>query len=164
MKLLYGTTTEVHVTITNRFYGSLFHLYLAEDFNAWPHIPPSSNPFQLFLDYREMVRTNDLNNPKFVTHISGIRFHIRRRLSNPDRQTALRTVRRMGIQAMQPYLAILEVDTYLQQHFPAGGVGLGSFRIPSSSAGSPTSHEYFVPDIKGPHLPNTELHLQKLYI
>jgi hypothetical protein len=164
MKLLYGTTTEVHVTITNRFYGSLFHLYMAEDFNAWPHIPPSSSPFQFFLDYREMVRTNDLNNPKFTTHISGIKFHIRRRLSNPDRQTALRTVQRMGIQAMQPFLAILEVETYLQHHYPAGGRGLASFQVPSSKAGSPSSIEYFFPDIRGPTLPNAELHIQKLYI
>ena len=69
----------------------------------------------------------------------------------------------MGLHAIQSYLAILEVETYFQQHYPGSGVDLPQFQLPASRAGSPTSVEYIFDDIRGPALPNYEMHLQKLH-
>ena len=41
MRLLYGTTTELVVTITERFFGGQYRLYFAEHFNASPSNPPT---------------------------------------------------------------------------------------------------------------------------
>jgi hypothetical protein len=164
MKLLYGTTTELVVTVTTLYYESRYRLYFAEDFNMWPRNPPSSDPFRLFIDYREMVLTNDLGNLKYIGHIRAVKSGIRTRLRDRMyRNVALELVNRMGILAIQPYLAILEVDTYLQQHYPGGEKTLDDFRVPPSAAGSPTSVEYVFDGIRGPRHPDAELHLQKLF-
>ena len=81
MRLLYGTTTAAVVRVTEQFFGSRYYLFLAESFNAWPQNPPSSNPFQLFLDYAEIVRTVDRKNAKYTAYIRSLRRHIRRRLA-----------------------------------------------------------------------------------
>ena len=159
-RLLYGTTTSLVVTICERFRGSLFRLYFADDFNAWPHNPPSSNPFQLFLDYNEIFRTNDIINPKYVIHKRGVRRFIRKKLTlgTPDYANAQRTVQVMGIHAIQPYLAILEVTTYQNNHH-----SILIQQLPPNTAGSPTSVEYLVDDIHVPTHSNPDMHLQKLH-
>jgi hypothetical protein len=64
----------------------------------------------------------------------------------------------MGIHAMQPYLAILEVDKYLTR------TGLSEVpRVSPLMAGSPTSVEYLIIDIEGPNTSDPELHLEKLH-
>ena len=164
MKLLYGTTTQLMVTITSLYYDSRYRLYLTEDFNMWPRNPPSSNPFQLFVDFREMVRTNDLANSKYIAHRRALRSRIRAYIPNPSFQkSALSTIDRMGIHGVQPYLAILEVDTYLQHHHPQGGRTLDDFRVAPPNAGSPTSVEYLFDNIRGSDHHDAELHLQKLF-
>jgi hypothetical protein len=160
MKHYYGTTTEVVVTISETIHDDVYWLNFAERFNAWPQNPPSSNPFQLFLDYSEIVRTNDIQNPKFVAHKAGVKkgIRIKHKAGTPDRKAALRTVRVMGIHAMQPYLAILEVDKYLTR------TGLSEVpRVSPLMAGSPTSVEYLIIDIEGPNTSDPELHLEKLH-
>ena len=161
MHLKYGTTTSLVVTISERFYSSKFYLYFADNFNAWPQNPSSSNPFQIFLDYMEIFRSNDLNNPKFVAHKRGVRKGIRANFAKgtPNRLAALRTVRVMGIHAIQPYLAILEVDTYVRAR-PA--VTTIPPLLPPL-AGSPTSIEYLVDDVQGPRSGNPDMHLQRLH-
>jgi hypothetical protein len=142
----------------------LVETLFSDKFNAWPLIPPSSNPFQLFLDYQEIVRSNDVKNPKFIAHIRGVRRGIHKRLHNPKTcDEANDAVRAMGIHAAQPYLAILEVETYLKQHHPAGGTTIAAYRLPPSKAGSPTSVEYLVTDVQGPSVSDSELHLEKLH-
>lgn len=164
MRLLYGTTTELVVTITERFFGGQYRLYFAEHFNASPSNPPSSNPFRLFMDYDEIFRTNDLKNPKFTAHQRGVRQASRVRLSNPDiRREAFDTIRTLGIHGVRPYLAILEVDTYLQNHYAGHQVELARLRRSPPAAGSPTAIEYLFENIRGPRFPNAELHLQKLH-
>jgi hypothetical protein len=164
MRLLYGTTTELVVTITERFFGGQYRLYFAEQFNASPSNPPSSNPFRLFIDYDEIFKTNDLKNPKFIAHQRGVRQAIRVRLNTPDsRREAFATLRALGIHGVRPYLAILEVDTYLQNHYAGYRMELESLRRSPQAAGSPTAIEYVFDNIRGPRLPNAELHLQKLH-
>lgn len=165
MRLLYGTTTELVVTITERFFSGQYRLYFAEHFNASPSNPPSSNPFRLFMDYDEIFRTNDLKNPKFLAHQRGVRAAIRVRLPNPDAQReAFDTMRVLGIHGVRPYLAILEVDTYLQYHYAGHRVVLESLCRSPLVAGSPMAIEYLFENIRGPGLPGAELHLQKLHL
>lgn len=158
MRLLYGTTTSVVVTVSDLYYGSLFYLYFADNFNAWPQNPPSSNPFQIFLDYTEIFRTNDINNPKFIAHIRGVKSGIRKKLAGPSRRRALQTVSTMGTHAIQPYLAILEAETYQRNH-----VGASITPLLPPATGSPTSVEYLLNDIQGPKHSAFEMHLQKLH-
>jgi hypothetical protein len=163
MKLLYGTTTALVVTISDLYYGSVFRLYLADDFNASSTNPPSSDPFQMFLDFRQIFIRNDHNNPKVIMHRAAVRRGIRLRLAGDPagRQNAGQTVRSMGIHGIQPYLAIVEADTYLNNHY--SGAPLSSFQVPPAKAGSPTSVEYLLTNIQGPNLPSPDLHLQKLH-
>jgi hypothetical protein len=163
MKLLYGTTTQLMVMITDLYYDSRYRLYLTEEFNMWPRNPPSSNPFQLFVDFREMVRTNDLANPKYIAHRRALRSRIRATPNPSFHRSALSTIDSMGIHGVQPYLAILEVETYLHHHYPQGGMTLDAFRVSPPNAGSPTSVEYVFDDIRGPRHHDAELHLQKLF-
>jgi hypothetical protein len=165
MQLFYGTTTELVVIITERFFGGQYYLYFAENFNASQSNPPSSNPFKLFMDYHEIFRTNDLKNPKFVAHQRGVRAAIRGRLHNrATQQEAFSTMRALGIHGIRPYLAILEVDTYLQNHYAGHYGDMASLRLSPHVAGSPTAVEYFFREIRGPCRPDAELHLQQLHL
>ena len=165
MQLLYGTTSSLFVTITERFFGGRYYLYFADRINADPPNPPSSNPLRILFDYAEIFRTYDVKNPKFVAHQRGVRGAIHKQISDPDtRKTAEQTIRALHIHGMQPYLAILEVETYLQNHYAGQRVDLESFRRSPPVAGSPMAIEYFIPDIRGPNLPDAELHLQKMYL
>lgn len=156
MRLLYGTTTLVKVTLGERFQGSLFRLYLADGFNAAQN-PPSSNPFRIFGEFRDVVRTNDRKNAKYVAHVRGVKSSLRRRMKDdPSYRDALQTVSAMGVHAVQPYLAILEADSY-------EGRGKAVHPVPPGRAGSPDSVEYYLDDIRGPKHEAPELHLQRLY-
>lgn len=156
MRLLYGTTTSLVVTLTDRYHGSCFRLYFADAFNAVQN-PRSSNPFLIFLEYRDMVEHNDITNPKYLAHVNGVRRGTRNRQQGVDRREALHTIRRMGIHAVAPYLAMLEVEAYENNH--------GTAVVPRSPAvaGSPTAIEYLVDDIRGPNQTDPELHLQRLH-
>lgn len=160
MKLYYGTTTLLLVTISENFYGSRYRLSFTERFNAWPQNSLSSNPLQLFIDYSEIVRTNDIKNPKFVAHQIGVMRGIYKNLTagSPGQLSALQTVRDMGTHGLRPYLAILEVDTYTAAR---GSAVIPT--VPPPKAGSPTSLEYLVEDIRGPNHATPELHLEKLH-
>jgi hypothetical protein len=108
MQLLYGTTSSLVVTITERFFGGRYYLYFADRINADPPNPPSSNPLRILFDYDEIFRRNDVKNPKFVAHQLGVREAIRKQISDPDtRRTARQTIRALHIHGMQPYLAML---------------------------------------------------------
>ena len=156
MRLLYGTTTLVKVTLGERFQGSLFRLFLAEEFNAERN-PPSSNPFRIFLEFRDIVRTNDRKNPKYVAHVRGMKSSLRNRMKDdPCYRDALETVAAMGVHAVQPVLAILEADSY-------EGRGKAVRPVPPGRAGSPDSVEYYLEELRGPNHEAPELHLQRLY-
>jgi hypothetical protein len=159
LKLLYSTTTTLVTTISDRYYSSSYYLYFAEQFNAWPNNPPSSNPFQIFLDYAEILRTNDVRNPKFIAHKRSVQRGIRKKLgrSHPDYSAAVQSIRAFGIHAIQPHLAILELDTYEYNHRTTLSL------LPPTKAGSPTSREYFILDIYGPSHSSPEMHLQRLH-
>lgn len=159
MKLIYGTTSSLVVTITERFYNSVFSLYFADTFNAWPTNPPSSNPFQIFQDFTEIVKTNDRYNPKYIAHRNGVRRGIQKNLTagSSEQKETYRTINIMGTKGLEPYLAILECDTYTAR------IGSSLTHLPPSKAGSPTSLEYLLTDVQGPKHPQPEMHLQKLH-
>lgn len=156
MRLLYGTTTALKVAIAERFHGSVFRLYFADAFHAERN-PNSSNPFRIFLDYRDIVLTNDRNNPKFVAHVRGVKASLRRRMKgHAHYHDALDTVTSMGVHGVQPVLAILEVDVY-------EGRGKTVSPLFPGQSGSPESVEYSLDDIRGPNHECPELHLQRMY-
>ena len=96
------------VTISETIHNHVYWLSFTERFNAWPQNPPSSNPLQLFLDYSEIVRTNDVNNPKFAAHIKGVKSGIRKSLPDgPARQSAIEAVELMGTHGHTRYAALL---------------------------------------------------------
>jgi len=156
-RLLYGITTSVVVTLSDRYYGSEFYLYLADDINADQTNPPSSNPLQMLLDYQDIVRTNDIVNPKFIAHKRAVRRGARARLSGNDLTEAYKIVSRMAIHALQPYLAMLEQATYENR------IGRAIQKLSPSRTGSPTSVEYLITDAWGPGHPSPEMHLQRMH-
>jgi hypothetical protein len=165
MRLIYGITSRMAVTISETYFGSRYQLYFADNINATPPNASSSNPFKIFQEYTDIVANNDRKNPKYIAHRRGLQRAIRVRLGTPQsRLGPQRTMRAMGTHGMQPYLAILEVETYLNNHHPGMSVSLIHFQLPPSQAGSPASVEYMLRDIAGPHNPNPEMHLQQLHL
>lgn len=156
MRLLFSTTSHLQVMLTEQFSHSLFKLYFADGFNATAN-PPSSNPFQIYLDYQEIFRSNDRLNAKYVAHIRSLRKSTRRRLKDtPDLPEALKLINTMGMHGIRPVLAILDADTYI-------GRGKCINALPKSRSGSPTSVEYQLSEIYGPNHPDKELHLEHLF-
>ncbi|MCX6022901.1 MAG: hypothetical protein NTZ05_14465 [Chloroflexi bacterium] len=159
MRLLYGVTSELVVTIAERFLGSEYYLYFADDINAAATNPPSSNPFRLFFDFREIVEERDRGGAKFVAHVRGVRNGVlAKMLPSPERDEALALIARASPRQMRPYLAILEADTYLSKR---GGTLI--LPLPQSEAANDDSLEYRLEDVHGPNHAEPELHLQRLY-
>ena len=156
VRLLYGTTSALQVELTERFFGSSFKLYFADELNPGSN-PPSSNPYRILLDYQEIFACNDRLNPKFVKHINGLKWGVRKRLQDdPAYPDARDTIKAMGMHGIRPVLAILEGDTY-EAHGKAIGV------LPPGRGGSPTSVEYQLADVHGPKHAEPELHLHRLF-
>src|SRR5215217_8093783 len=98
------------VELTERFLGSIFKLYFADEFNPRSN-PPSSNPFRIFQDYAEIFESNDRLNPKFVFHINGLKRGIGKRMKgDPAYPDARDTIKTTGMHAIRPVLAVLEGD------------------------------------------------------
>lgn len=159
MRRLYGTTTELVVTLAKRFFRNEYRLYFADNFNEYA-LPPSSNPFRLFRDFSEIFAKNDLNHPKFAMHVRGVRRGIRRNLvkGTSEYDDAMGVVERMGTHAVKPYLAILEFEEY-ERHHGAGSI----VPVWLSRSGSPTAGEYLVDRVRGPGHPDAEMHLQRMH-
>lgn len=160
-KLLFGTTSLMVKVITEIYFNNKFYLYFADNFNAWPTNPPSSNPFQIYKDYEEIVRTNDCKNPKYITHRNGLRIAIMKKYSKgtKERKEGLKSVTIMSPLEMQPYLAILVWDIYSKNH-PSHTLNNWPIRILPSKAASPSSIEYLAEEVDAK---NDSLNLQKLY-
>jgi hypothetical protein len=157
MKLLYGTTSLVIKMLTEQFYNSRFHLWLADEFSASDN-PTSSNPYLIFEGYQSTYRSIDYTDPKFTAHISKVRKGVRRRLyGTPECKQAMQLINRLGVNAVRPYMAILEATTYERQH------KMTLAPVPKASAASPDCIEYNVNDIQGPSAGHPELHLQKMF-
>ena len=156
MRLLYATTSDLLVELTERFQGSNYKLHFADEFN--PAInPASSNPFRIFQHYSEVFKCNDFADRKYVSHISAIKRGTRKRLRDrPEYQDARDLIRHMGMHGIRPVLAILEGDTYIAH-------GKTITRAAPGRSGSPTSVEYVLGDVRGPQMEDPELHLHQLY-
>jgi hypothetical protein len=156
MRLLYATTSALMVELTERFQGSNYKLWFADELNPGTN-PPSSNPFHMFQHYSKVFECNDFADPKYVAHISGIKRGTRKRLGGrPEFKDARDLIRKMGVHGIRPVLAILEGDTYIAH-------GKTITRATPSRSGSPTSVEYALADVRGPKMADPELHLHQLY-
>lgn len=156
MRLLYCTTSALKVELTERFCGSVFRLYFADEFNPTSN-PPSSNPFRIFQDYQEIFSCNDRLNPKLVKHFNGLKRGLRKRLKDdPVYPDARNTIKAMGVHGIRPVLAILEGDTYEAK-------GKTIRPLAPGQSGSPTSIEYQLADVHGPNHADPELHLHRLF-
>ncbi len=156
LRLLYSTTSALQVELTERYSGSVFKLYFAEEINASSN-PPSANPFRIFKDYQEIFAANDRLNQKLVTHFASLKRGTRRRLKGkPELPQALATIKTMDMYGIRPVLAILEAETY-EAH------GKSIVRLSPKECGHPTSVEYRLSDIQGPGNASQELHLHHLY-
>lgn len=158
MRLLYGTTTLLVVTLADSLFNSKFRLHLADSFN-FEHNPDSANPFKIFEVYQGIVAQDDRGHAKYLEHVGKVEDWIidLRGRGSPDHQAALNLIRTLGTRGVQPYLAVLECDTYEANH------GTKIVTLPPHLAASPTSIEYVVSDISGPALRDPELHLHKLF-
>lgn len=157
-RLLYGTTSELAVTIFERFNGSRYHLFLADSFHAWPPNPSSANPIEVFLEFTSIYQRPDRFAPKFFTQKRGIRRMLRERLSGSlVYNDALKTVDVADAPSMRPYLAIIEVHAYETNHDTVVAP-----LLPHRATSIP-SIEYFLEDIHGPAHAEPEMHLQKLF-
>jgi hypothetical protein len=156
MRLLYATTSALLVELTERFQGSNYKLWFADELNPATN-PPMSNPFLIFQHNLEVFKRNEFADPKYVAHISGIKRGTRKRFSGrPEYQDARALIRHMGTHGFRPVLAILEGDTYIAH-------GKTITRAAPSRSGSPTSVEYVLGDVLGPQMRDPELHLHHLY-
>src|SRR5215218_1569939 len=104
MRLLYATTSALLVELTERFQGSNYKLWFADEFNPVTN-PPSSNPFRMFQHYSEVFECNDFADRKYVAHIGGIKRGTRKRLrGHPEYQDARDLIRHMGMHGIRPVL------------------------------------------------------------
>ena len=109
------------------------------------------------MDFQEIFAANDRLNPKFVTHIKGLKRGTTKRLKHhPDYQDARDLIKTSGIHGIRPVLAILELDTYIAH-------GKKIRRLAPNWSGSPSSVEYQIGDIHGPKSVDPEIHLHCLY-
>jgi hypothetical protein len=156
MRLLYGVTTQAMVTLAETYHGSIYKLYLADSISASSN-PMSSDPLSLFREFSDIVHKGDAKSAKFIYHIRGLRRGTKSRLKDDPRLgDALKVINGMGTNAVRPYLAILEADTYETNH----GITIEPLSPPKSI---PLTTEYLVADVHGPKAVDPELHVERLF-